>query len=118
MVAIVRFLKTADAKEKVTLKMAQSHLKNAKAADIKAMVAAGVEVFTCTVGLHDSLWMPAGFIFTEKVGATTDLIGIKYQFLNFGDADRLRDTSETLTKVGCPNAPLQDTVDFLTLLEE
>ena len=71
----------------------------------------------CTVGPQDSLLLPAGWIFGERVTAASDLYGFKIPVLSLGDLDLLDGFNKILISQSKPSAKLQSLVDALSLCE-
>ena len=77
---------------------------------------AGASIFHCTTGPRDALWLPAGWLFKERVHAA-DLLGIRRSFLSMAQKDVLAGINQHLLMLQAPSDGLQQTVGQLILME-
>ena len=64
------------------------------------------QMFCGTVGPGDYVFVPAGFIFVERIG-TADSVGLRLPLLSLKSLGTLRAIEAKLAKLGTLAAPLQ-----------
>jgi len=101
------------------LQRAYHWLKTVTADAAKTFLEASAEhtIMHATVGPHDVLYLPPGWIFFEKVVGNSDFAGVRLQHLSLTDLPELSALSTYLMGLGKPNANLQMAVDCLALAE-
>jgi hypothetical protein len=116
--ALLRNLTAADCGKAVQLAAANNWLKMATEASAKAFTTASTtELFCCTVGVHDAVYCPAGYIFYERVTGSMDFAGVRLPILSLAALETLTAISRHLIKIEAPSVALQRALDCLALAE-
>jgi hypothetical protein len=119
--SIIEFIKNIDKSAKVDCKVAYGWLKAATLEGFKAFKAfvdsgaPPVQPFYASVGVGDALYLPAGWMFYEKIG-TRDFAGVRVGFIRQSDAPTLTLLQRHLLSVEKPNDILNRALDNLALL--
>jgi hypothetical protein len=70
------------------------------------------QIYACTVGPNDLMYVPAGYLFYESV-ANTDFVGARATFLRKVDACALSEIQRHFASIGKENVLAQAAADFL-----
>jgi hypothetical protein len=73
------------------------------------------KVWRATLGPHDVLLLPAGYLVAERVGVVADTYGIKCSVLLPSDLEAYEKFDKLFISQNCPDAVLSAVIDCLTL---
>ena len=118
LLSVVRFLSQLRPAAQTSLRDAYDWLKKGTAESFKMYLDASVDhdIFCGSVGPQDMLYLPAGFMFYERI-LRADVSGIRCIMASLEDVAELEAINQHLISVKKPPPKLQGILDQLVLLE-
>ena len=73
------------------------------------------KIYHATLGPRDCLYLPAGYIFVERIGQGSHYVGVLQRCLVFQSLPCMEACAEYLISIKKQNATLQAAIEFLNL---
>ena len=117
--SLLEYLSKSGGGAKCDVQRAYHWLKTVTTDAAKTFLEASAEhtIMHATVGPHDVLYIPPGWILFEKIVGNLDFVGVRLQHLSLTDLPELSALSTYLMGLGKPSTNLQMAVDCLALAE-
>ena len=95
-----------------------SLFKNMTPKQLNDLMASGGRVLACTMGRGDTLMLPAGWLFFEAIGASSDLVGLRLPFLDRSGLAAMEALSTHLDVCQKPSTQLIAMIDAINNSED
>jgi hypothetical protein len=114
---MVKWLSKSIATSTLQPKLVYNHFKSMSAKTFEDYAKAHPnELFHCSQGPNDALYIPAGWVFYEKVGKAADFVGLRRQLLCVAALPILEAIDAHLIAVGKPNELVQASISGLSMM--
>ncbi len=97
----------------VSIHRAPFWLQSADSSALKDFVETGHKIWCATVGPHDLIFVPCGYVGTHKVIGNTNLVGLRVGAVTKSDVGNLRDAKTSQEKAGKVATIIKQALEYL-----